>query len=150
MSPTGREGIAVMSATLSDVVVGGQELRLRWSDRRPQSVLPLLWLRDHCTAPESRHPETRQRLVDTFRIPADLAARSVTLEDGGRMLRIEWSGDGHVSRFDARFLAGLRLNPDVLPVARTTWDRDAMSSGVQRVAYERFMADDSVLKDCLE
>jgi trimethyllysine dioxygenase len=139
-----------MRATLSAAVVRGRKLALRWSDRRPESVLPLAWLRDNCTAPESQHPETRQRLVDTFRIPADLSARSVTLEDGGRTLRVEWSGDGHVSRFDAQFLAGLRPNPDVLPVVRTTWDRERMSSGVPQVAHERFMAEDSVLKECLE
>jgi len=139
-----------MGATLSDAVVKGRALELRWSDHRPRSVLPLLWLRDNCTAADSRHPETQQRLVDTFRIPADLAARSVTLEDGGRTLRVEWSGDGHVSRFDAQFLAGLRPNPDVLPVTRTTWDRDAMSSGVPQVAHERFMNEDSVLKQFLE
>jgi trimethyllysine dioxygenase len=139
-----------MGATLSDVVVRGQELELRWSEPREGSVLPLLWLRDNCTAPESQHPETRQRLVDTFRIPADLSVCSVVLEDGGRTLRIEWSGDGHISRFDAQFLADLRLNPDVLPVARATWDRDAMASGVPHVDYPRFMTEDAVLKEHLE
>jgi len=139
-----------MGTTLSDVVVRGRELELRWSDRKPESVLPLLWLRDHCTDPESQHPETRQRLVDTFRIPADLSVRSVKVEDGGRTLCVEWSGDGLVSRFDAQFLAGVRPNPDVLPVARTTWDRDAMKSGVPQVAYQRFMSDDAALKEHLE
>ena len=139
-----------MVPTLSGVSVRGRQLELQWSDGSPQSVLPLLWLRDHCTAPESQHPETAQRLVDTFRIPADLSTRSVTLEDGGRTLRVEWSGDGHISRFDARFLAGLRPNPDVLPIVRTTWDRDRMASGVPQVACERFMAEDAALKECLE
>jgi trimethyllysine dioxygenase len=139
-----------MGATLSDVMIRGRELEIRWSDRRPASVLPLVWLRDHCTAPDSQHPETRQRLVDTSRIPADLSARLVALEEGGQTLCIEWSGDGHISRFDAQFLAGLRANPDVLPVARTTWDRDAMSSRVPQVAYQRFMSDDPVLKEHLE
>jgi len=139
-----------MGATLSNAVVKGGELELRWSDRRPQSVLPLLWLRDHCTAPGSQHPETKQRLVDTFRIPTDLSALSAKVEDGGRTLRVEWSSDGHISRFDAEFLAGLRPNPDVLPIARTTWDRDSMASGVPQVAYERFMSDDAALKEHLE
>jgi trimethyllysine dioxygenase len=139
-----------MVPTLSGVSVRGWQLELQWSDGCPQSVLPLLWLRDHCTAPESQHPETAQRIVDTFRIPADLSARSATLEDGGRTLRVEWSGDGHISRFDARFLASLRPNPDVLPIARTTWDGDRMASGVPQVACERFMAEDAALKQCLE
>jgi trimethyllysine dioxygenase len=139
-----------MGALLSEAVVRARDVELRWSDRRPQSVLPLLWLRDHCTAPESQHPETRQRLVDTFRIPGDLAALGVKIEDGGRTLSVQWSGGAHVSRFDAEFLAGLRPNPDVLPVNRTTWDRDSMASGVPQVTYERFMADDAALKEHLE
>ena len=139
-----------MGAMLSDVVVRGRELELRWSDRGEGTVLPLLWLRDNCPGPQSQHPETRQRLVDTFRIPADLGARSVTLEDGGRTLRVDWSGDGHVSRFDAGFLAGLRPNPDVLPVTHTTWDRDAMAAQVPHVNFGRFMAEDAVLKEYLE
>ncbi len=138
-----------MGATLSGVVVRGRELELVWSDHRPGSVLPLLWLRDNCQAPESQHPETRQRLVDTFRIPADLAAASATIEDGGRTLRVEWSGDGHISRFSAQFLAALRSNPETLPVARTTWDR-AIASAVPHVSYEGFMAEDGVLKEHLE
>jgi trimethyllysine dioxygenase len=89
-------------------------------------------------------------LVDTFRISADLSARSVTLEDGGRTLRLDWTGEGGISRFDAQFLAGLRPNPDVLPVARTTWDRDALSTGVPQFAVDAVMADDSVLKAYLE
>ena len=139
-----------MGVTLSDVTVRGPELELRWSDGRPTSVLSLLWLRDHCTAPESQHPETKQRLVDTFRIPDDLSTRSVTLEDGGRTLRLDWSGDGRISRFDAKFLTGLRPNPDVLPIARKTWDRDGMSAGVPQIAFDAVMADDSVLKEYLE
>jgi trimethyllysine dioxygenase len=139
-----------MDATLSDAVVRGQQLALQWSNRRPESVLPLLWLRDHCTAPQSQHPETKQRIVDTFRIPADLAVHRVALEDSGRTLCIEWSDDRHVSRFDAQFLAQVRPNPDVLPIARTTWDRDGMSSGVPQVAYQSYMAEDSTLKELLE
>jgi trimethyllysine dioxygenase len=138
-----------MGATLLEVVVRGAQLELRWSDDRPGLVLPLLWLRDHCSDPESQHPETRQRLVDTFRIPADLAAASAMVEDGGRTLRVEWSGDRHISRYSAQFLAGLRSNPEVLPVARTTWDA-AIASAVPRVDYDGFMAEERVLKEHLE
>ena len=31
-------------------------------------------------------------------------------------MRIQWSPDGRVSRYDAQFLAGLRADPEVLPV----------------------------------
>jgi len=139
-----------MSVTLSGVEVRGRGLELRWSDGRPNSILSFLWFRDHCTAPESQHPETKQRLVDTSRIAADLSALSVTLEDGGRTLRLVWPGDRHVSRFDAQFLAALRTDPDALPIVRVTWDRESMSAGVPHVAYEGVMADDSVLKEYLE
>jgi len=139
-----------MGATLSEVVIRERNLELHWADRSGGTVLPLLWLRDYCQEPESQHPETKQRLVDTFRIPADLSVRSVTLEDGGRTLRVHWATENHVSRFDAQFLAGLRINPDVLPVTRTTWDRDSMAAGAPAVAHEAFMRDDAVLKEYLE
>lgn len=137
-------------AMLNSAVVKGTEVELCWRDGRPGALLPLLWLRDNCTSPASQHPETKQRLVDTFNIPSDVAANSVEVEDEGRILRIDWAQDGHVSRFESEFLAGLRFNPDVLPIATHTWDRDSIAHAVPQVPYDGFLADDAVLKQFLE
>ncbi len=132
------------------VVALGRALELRWAGGRPALRLTLTWLRDHCPCGSCRHPETRQRLYDTSAIPADLAARTAALEDGGRTLRIEWAPEQHTSRFDAAFLAGLRANPEVLPVERRLWDAAALAQGAPAVPYEAMLADDAVLREFLE
>jgi hypothetical protein len=118
-----------MSATLSAATIRGSEVELKWRDGAPGLKLPLLWLRDNCQCDESRHPQTRQRLVDTFRIPPDISASAIELEQDGRVLRLEWDGGGHVSRFDAGFLSELRADPDVLRQHR----RGGSAGALQRV-----------------
>src|SRR5262249_28773218 len=139
-----------MTALLRGATLKGQDLELNWSDGQPSLALSLFWLRDHCQSPQSHHPETRQRLHDTFNIPADIAAHAVGLEDNGRVLRIDWAGEGHVSRFEASFLAALRRDPDILPIRRRTWDRDIIARSTPQVPYEDFLKDDAALKDYLE
>lgn len=139
-----------MTATLTGATVKGHAIELDWSDGRAAEALPLLWLRDNCQGPQSQHPETKQRLVDTFRIPPDIRARAIAVENDGRVLRVDWADGGHVSHFDAEFLAGLRFNPDVLPVRRTRWDRDSFDGVAPSVPYAGYLSDDGVLKEFLE
>jgi trimethyllysine dioxygenase len=137
-----------MTPTLREAVVRGQDIELSWSDGRPPATLPLMWLRDNC--PASQHPDTKQRLVDTFRIGADIAARAIAVEDQGRVLTVEWAEGDHVSRFEAGFLSALRSNPDVLPVSLWTWNRDEIAGRIPSVAYAAFMNGDSAVKQFLE
>jgi trimethyllysine dioxygenase len=137
-------------AMLSNATLKGRDVELNFSDGRPSAALSLFWLRDHCQSPQSHHPETKQRLLNTFAIPAEINARAVALEENGRILRIDWSSEDHVSRFEASYLADLRQAPDILPVARKTWDRDSLANGAPSVPYDGFMQDDAVLKDYLE
>ena len=57
-----------------------------------------IWLRDHCRCPVCFHEHTKQRLVDTFSIPRDIAPQKVeALAEG---LVVEWPGEKpHVTRF---------------------------------------------------
>ena len=137
-----------MTATLRQATVRGQDIELTWSDGRAPATLPLMWLRDNC--PASQHPQTRQRLVDTFGIDPDIAVRAVTVEDHGRGLKVEWAEGDHVSRFNAGFLSMLRPNPDVLPVTHRTWNRDEIAERIPSVSYTAFMHDEAVLKEFLE
>jgi trimethyllysine dioxygenase len=139
-----------MTATLRAATVRGEDVELSWADGRPAATLPLMWLRDNCPAAGSQHPDTKQRLVDTFGIATDIQARAIAVEEQGRVLKVEWAEGGHVSRFDARFLSALRVDPDVLPVAQTTWDRAAMGGRVPQVPHAAFMADDATVKEFLE
>jgi trimethyllysine dioxygenase len=137
-------------ARLQEATIHGQDVALRFADGREPFRLSLLWLRDHCACTTCQHPQTRQRLVDTFRIPAGVEGASARVEDGGHALVLEWTGEPHVSRYEAAFFASLRAAPDVLPVDRRTWDRDGIASELPQVAHGKFMATESVLKDFLE
>ncbi|MBV8144235.1 MAG: trimethyllysine dioxygenase [Gammaproteobacteria bacterium] len=125
-------------------------MELRWSDGRAPAVLSLMWLRDNCQSAASQHPETRQRMVDTFRIAPDIRAQQIRVQEAGRVLEVAWADGGHVSRFDAGFLAQLRPNPEVLPVTQQTWNRDEVAARVPAVGYEAFMSREPAVKEFLE
>jgi trimethyllysine dioxygenase len=139
-----------MMPTLRGATIHGHDVELAWSDGRPPATLPLMWLRDNCQDADSQHPETRQRLVDTFSIAPDIAARAIAVEEQGRVLRVDWAEGGRTSRFDAGFLCGLRFNPDVLPVTVRTWNRDEIAGHVPSVGYQAFMKDEAIVKEFLE
>ena len=61
-----------------------------------------LWLRDNCECAECVHPQTRERLLDTFALDPDVTPTSVDVDS--RDLSIVWS-DGHHSNYP---LASLR------------------------------------------
>ncbi|KAF2145126.1 uncharacterized protein K452DRAFT_316235 [Aplosporella prunicola CBS 121167] len=71
----------------------------------PLSRIPPILLRDHCKCPECVHPVTKQRLLDTFALPANLSIESCV--DEGKSVRVNFS-DGHVSEYSYNALT--RLN----------------------------------------
>ena len=133
------------SATLRD-----RDGELGFGDARPDLTLSLFWLRDHDPNEDALHPETQQRLIDTFQIPADIAAQSIEVAEGGRTLRVQWLPDGRVSRYDAQFLAALRADPEVLPVVRSLWDGASIAANLPQVGYAELLAQDAVLLALLE
>ena len=139
-----------MTATLHEAHLRGEDVELSFSDGRSGLRLPLLWLRDHCPGPKTQHPQTRQRLIDTFRLPADIAARALEVDAQGQQLRIEWAHEDHVSRFPAEFLAGLRVDPEVLPVARRTWDADSIRRELPQLPHAAMLSEESTLREFLE
>lgn len=135
---------------IEQALVRGDSLQLRWGGARPEQRFTLLWLRDHCRCAMCHHPDTRQRLHDTFAIPPDLGAQEIALEDGGRTLRIDWAPQQHTSRYAADFLAGLQVDPEVLPVRRRLWDATTIAADVPAVRYDGLLAHDEVLREFLE
>ncbi|CAB4404256.1 unnamed protein product [Rhizophagus irregularis] len=77
-----------VSTTLTKVFID-------WPDGQT-SKFHNIWLRDHCKCDECFHKVTKQRLVDTFKIPEDLESESALPESNG--IKIKWS-DGHTSFF---------------------------------------------------
>jgi trimethyllysine dioxygenase len=139
-----------MSTLLRTAVLSGNDVLLGFGDGRPELTLSLFWLRDHDPGEDALHPETQQRLIDTFSIPVDIAARSIDVTEDGAALRVQWSADGRLSRYDAQFLAGLRSDPEALPVQRALWDGESIATDVPQVDYPGLMREDAVLMALLE
>ncbi|RPB21050.1 Trimethyllysine dioxygenase [Terfezia boudieri ATCC MYA-4762] len=64
---------------------------------------------DHCQCSECRHPETKQRLIDTFSIPPTIQAAEVETQEKG--LKITWKNDKHESFYPYEWLHLHSYNP---------------------------------------
>ncbi|KAJ3477168.1 hypothetical protein NLI96_g10656 [Meripilus lineatus] len=68
------------------------------------------WLRDHCRCPECFHPVTKQRLVNTFEIPSDVAPAKVESKPEG--LEVIWqTSTPHVSVYPWAWLRKNAYDP---------------------------------------
>jgi trimethyllysine dioxygenase len=139
-----------MPTLLRSAALSGDDVVLGFADGRPELTLSLFWLRDHDTSEDAQHPQTQQRLIDTASIPLDIAAQSIEVAEDGAALRVQWRSDGRVSCYDAQFLAGLRADPEVLPVERSPWDGQRIASDVPQVDYAGLLHEDAVLMALLE
>jgi trimethyllysine dioxygenase len=139
-----------MTTLLRSARLRGPDVELSFGDNRPDLTLSLLWLRDHDSSDDALHPQTQQRLIDTFRIPADIAASAVAVSEDGAALQVRWLPDGRISRYQAQFLAGLRADPEVLPVERLLWDAERIAAQLPQVDYAALMSDEATLKLFLE
>jgi len=139
-----------MTTLLRSATLRGQDVELCFRDGRPDLTLSLFWLRDHDPNEDALHPETQQRLIDTFQIPADIAAQAIAVAEDGRALRVQWLPDRRVSRFEAQFLAGLRADPEALPVVRSLWSGESIAAQPPQVGYAELMSEDATLKALLE
>ncbi|MBI2253045.1 MAG: trimethyllysine dioxygenase [Proteobacteria bacterium] len=109
----------------------------------------LTWLRDHCTCTACRHPETQQRLLDTFALPKDLKLSTLALGAGGATLVLGWA-DGHESVLGAGDLAESLRPVGILASETTTWNDAEISADFPQVAFDALMADESALETYLE
>jgi len=139
-----------MTARLESATLRGQDVELCFADRHASLTLSLFWLRDHDPSADALHPETQQRLIDTFQIPADIGAQAIAVMDDGRTLQVQWLPDGRVSRFEAQFLGLLRADPEALPVVRAPWNAESIAAQPPQVGYAELMSQDGTLKTFLE
>ena len=89
---------SLTQATLTQSTLNQEAVALEWQDGQ-QTILPLLWLRDHCACQACRHPQTHERLY--LPLEAITEPPSVALLDGH--LQLNWQ-DGHVSAFHSGWL----------------------------------------------
>lgn len=109
-----------MTPKIRSAELSAQGLSVTWSDAA-RAEFPLIWLRDHCRAPESYDAATNQRRVDTFAIPEDLAAETVTVDPAGGALELAWRQEDLTSRYDSAFLHAQAFGRGRLP-ERRLWD----------------------------
>ncbi|HEY4164879.1 MAG TPA: trimethyllysine dioxygenase [Dongiaceae bacterium] len=129
--------------------ISGSSVVLYWEDGST-STAPFFWLRDHCPCPQCLHPETRQRLSDTFSMADGLAVHRIDVAANAPEFEIEWQ-DGHVSAFDAAWLRGATRVRSAVEAPQIVWDDARISAEVPKVAYDAVMAgDDAGLKEWLE
>src|ERR1700722_13673005 len=114
----------------------GDELEISWVDASSPGRFSPLWLRDHCHSKESLNPDTLQRQVDTFAIPADITPAQVEIGGGGKELRIVWRQGGDASVLPATFLWNMMQDGgrERAP-PRRLWDRAAMGEDFPSVRH---------------
>ncbi|HVY99663.1 MAG TPA: trimethyllysine dioxygenase [Dongiaceae bacterium] len=127
-------------AMLSDVKIEGETVSLAWADGH-RAAVPLLWLRDHCPCPACLHPETRQRLSDSF-VGADIAARRISFAANDPALEIEWAEPRgtHLSRFEDAWLRAATQLGGAAREERELWDEARLGGAVPQVQYAALMA----------
>ncbi len=139
-------GNPTAQALLSGATDIDAELQVSWLGKASQDRFSYAWLRDHCHAKESLHPDTLQRQVDTFTIPGDIAPAKVEITDGGRSLHIVWKHDGFTSILPAAFLWDIAQNDgrEAAP-RRHLWDRAVMVENFPTMNHADIMASDEGL-----
>ncbi len=126
--------------------VVGDEVEVTWNDAQAPARFAAFWLRDHCHAAHSLNPETLQRQVDTFTIPADLAVARVEIVDAGRSLSVHWREDDRPSSLPASFLHHIAANEGREPAPpRRLWDRAAIGTAFPSVPHDELMAGEAGL-----
>lgn len=93
-----RKRLTAAEATGAD----GQVVELAWEDGS-RTRLHALMLRDSCPCRRCRDAYTLERTLDQLAYPLEVAPERLSLRDDGT-LEIRWSGDGHVSRYEAGWL----------------------------------------------
>jgi trimethyllysine dioxygenase len=127
-------------ASIIELVPSTSILDVTWDDG-VVSRYPWLWLRDHSHDPETLHPVSRQRLLFTAGVPADISASRAAVE--GDTLVVEWA-DGSSSQLPVAFLAGLREPapvPTRVEVEPVLWDSSTIYP-TPGVPYDEIMASD--------
>ncbi|MET4805507.1 trimethyllysine dioxygenase [Limibacillus sp. MBR-115] len=139
-----------MGSLIRSAALDASLCNVTWSDGHT-TAFPALWLRDHCGCPDCLHPETHQRLVDTFSLPDDLMPQDPQVADNGRALILTWSPERHSSRYEADLLRRLADGKEPTdPVAKTLWDAATLAEeGLGEVPAEGFLSDDDLLAEAL-
>ncbi|KAI0648898.1 Trimethyllysine dioxygenase [Trametes meyenii] len=132
--------------------IDDRKVVLGW-DETTYSRYHHIWLRDHCRCPECFHPITKQRLVNTFDIPADIKPKHVESKPEG--LEVQWpSSQPHVSLYPWSWLRHNSYDPPmastqaaecakfIVAELKILWGSKILQ-GPPTITYEEVMSEDS-------
>jgi carnitine 3-dehydrogenase len=123
----------------------GRHVSVEWDDGQ-RSELPAFWLRDNCPCGECVHPQTWERVLDTFSLDPDV--EPVAVKTSGDNLSIDWS-DGHHSEYRMAWLRGQRPDQRAadseLPAPRF-WNAELATSLPEFEYDEVASGDDGLLR----
>jgi len=68
-----------------------------------QSRFHWIWLRDNCLCQKCHHPQTLERVVDTWSLDTQIASEDYKISDSGTKLQLTWP-DGHLSEYSSVWL----------------------------------------------
>jgi len=132
------------AARLAGARMVGGEVEVSWVGQARAARFSAFWLRDHCHAHESLHPDTLQRQVDTFAIPPDIVPQRIDVDPRGGILRIVWKHDGTTSVWPSEFLWSVAQGRSQVP-RRRLWDRESLAGGLPSMSHEEIMSGDRAL-----
>jgi trimethyllysine dioxygenase len=131
---------------LSRARLVGNEVEVSWEDKASTARFSPFWLRDHCHSKESLHPDTLQRQVDTFGIPADIAPAKLEISGAGEALRIVWKHDGSTSVLPAEFLWEIAESSGRASAPRRRlWDRESLGNRFPTMSHAEITSSDEGL-----
>ncbi|GAA6032096.1 hypothetical protein JCM8097_007071 [Rhodosporidiobolus ruineniae] len=114
---------------------------------KSQTHISYMWLRDHCREERSYHPKTKQRLVDTYKIPPDIKPDAVEAKEEG--LYVTWPKSDFESSYTSfypwSFLVEHAYNPPLVAKTRdirtrkTHWTAAIKGRMPTQVTYEQVM-----------
>lgn len=87
---------------IAEARIEGGAVRVCWDDGK-ENDFHFFFLRENSPDENTIHPLSRESLLPSAHLPADLVATEVAVEDGGA-LRITWSHGGLVSRYHPGWL----------------------------------------------
>ena len=139
--------ISSVARTVSGINKGDKSILVNWNKEKDVwSKFHFNWLRDNCPCPKCKHPELKQRLLDTLE---DATPSKVDVE-GKDAVEVEWR-DGHRSQYSHDWLLTNSychnnisvIKPPPAPKRKITlWDRDTVPDPPPEVNYHDVMADD--------
>jgi len=136
--------------TVSGINRGDESILVNWNKERDVwSKFHFDWLRDNCPCPKCKHPELKQRNLDTL----EDATPTIVYVEGKDVVEVEWR-DGHRSQYSHDWLLAnsychnniSAIKPQ--PAAKRKmilWDRDSVPDPSPEVNYHDVMANDKSL-----